>query len=235
MNSSPQSWMRYCSHRRFTGGFAPLSSWLSEPELWELDRLRETSRRQQWLAGRWLAKELLASITGHAAASIEITARNRSGLGRAPVVIIAGEAADWRLTISHTSRGVLAAVAAKAAWRIGADLTEATNLSANFRRLWFTAAEQAWIARRPLLRAAQLWALKESIFKACNTGEPWTPRAIEVKIDRNGCRGWYHGRELSGLQCRVSSFDQQTAAVVCLPCAPADSHYDPLVPLTSCL
>lgn len=236
MNETPLRLVRYCNRRRWAGGFAkPLAAWLGERELAELKRLRDPVRREQWLQGRWLAKELLANATGRTFAAIEITTRNEKAVGVAPKVQIEGEPSPWRLSLSHSTRGVLAVLASRALWRIGTDLTETAPQSKGFRELWFTPAERAWIARRPSVRIASLWALKESVFKACNAGEPWCPRAIEFQPTPDGFKCSYRGQALDSLQNHVQTIDRQTAAVVYLPCRPTQSSEDQFLAPTLCL
>ncbi|QDU92553.1 4'-phosphopantetheinyl transferase family protein [Lignipirellula cremea] len=218
--TAPLRVVRYCASRRWTAGsLKPSAAWLAPGELRELELFRDPQRRQQWLQGRRLAKETLAALAGATSlAQIEILTRDAQGRGLAPQVQVQGRPSRWRLTLSHSTRGVLAAVVDRDRWQVGADLTDAADRSEHFRQLWFTPAEQAWLNAAPTVRTAQLWSLKEAIYKACNQGEPWTPRAIELQFNpATSPQCHYHGRPLLGLQGSVQTIDGQTAAVVYLP------------------
>lgn len=144
------------------------------------DRLRNPRRRREWLAGRTLAKQLIADER-----NLEIAPRQieivSSAASRRPQIWIRDRAEPRSLSIAHSSRGVLVALARRVETRIGVDLTERTPLSESFVRLWFTADERAWLGATPLRFAAnRIWAAKEALYKACNRGEGFDPRQIEA-------------------------------------------------------
>jgi phosphopantetheinyl transferase len=193
--------------------------WLGTEEHREYDRLRDANRRRQWLAGRWLGKQLMLHAAGAGdPADWQILSRNQRGQGVRPQIFRGGRELDWTLSISHSGRGVLVALAPDSAMSVGVDLATSVPTSAAFRRLWFTPSEQRWLADDPRRRTRDLWAIKEATYKAAHAGEAWNPREIEVVprgIDRFDCL--YRGQRLRRLALNLHEIDDQLAAVACLP------------------
>jgi phosphopantetheinyl transferase len=196
----------------------------------QFDRIADATRRRQWLAGRALARELLRESFGFADGNdVQIISRSENGLGMRPLVVADGCQLDCRLSISHTSRGVLVALAPQSECPIGVDLCdELDSFSPGFLRLWFTPAEQSWIDgdRR---RAATIWAIKEAVFKAISQGAPWNPRELEVHPANDDCvpataaaampasfRCLYRGQVVQPLSLALRGIDGHTAAIACL-------------------
>ncbi len=204
---------RYATARELDDSFARLpGDWLSDRERLELCRWRDPGRRQCWLRARLLAKQL-------------VCARQRD-LELGEIEILSGAAMHrprlhwndlarlWPLSISHTDAGTLVAIDWSGEHSIGVDLTPLQELSAVFRRLWFTASERQWLGEQTDPWAPnKLWAIKESLYKACNRGEPFDPRQIEA-IPRR-CR--YREASLSACDAQVSYVDGQLAAIVIVP------------------
>ena len=122
--------------------------WLNLAERIELDRLSHELRRRQWLIGRWLAKQLIQRAAGAELSDIRILARDERGRGVRPQLRVAGQMLPWSVSISHSDRAVLVALAASDAQMVGVDLADlrparVPRSDAGFRRLWFTADEQA--------------------------------------------------------------------------------------------
>lgn len=204
--------------------------WLTATEQSELDRLHDPARRAQWLAGRWTAKQLLERELGERSGAggvprgsfalhdIQITTRDSRGRGIRPRVAVHGRELPWSLSISHSERGVLVALATANDCSLGVDLATKQVRAPGFLRLWFSAAERRWLAADPARRTATLWAMKEATYKAGQAGEGWCPRAIEVRAlahHRFACL--YDGRLLAPLWTDVLEIDDQVAALVCLP------------------
>jgi 4'-phosphopantetheinyl transferase len=80
-------------------------AWLSDSECQRLARLRVEPRRQQYLAGHWLLRELLPANVGEPAARWSL--RDRKGL---PPEVLGGDPA-LRASISHAGDWIAAAVA----------------------------------------------------------------------------------------------------------------------------
>jgi phosphopantetheinyl transferase len=173
----------------------PLSSdslprWLSADERATYSSMRSPERGATWLAGRILAKRLLiecAKTAGHPLAACradELHIESRSmnpGHGERPTLFVDGLSQSCAISITHSSRGVLAAVGLDATLSLGVDLAEPTDAQQALQ--WtFTAGERAWLASGSHNgdRPEQLWALKEALYKACQGGEGFAPQKIEV-------------------------------------------------------
>ncbi len=214
--------------------YAPLEAsiahaapWLSDREQAELATWRDPGRRTAWLVGRTLAKQLVAdretAPSGDAGATprIDILSRDEAGRVNRPRIWCDGVARPWSLSISHTRRGVLAVLSTATGVALGVDLTEADSFSDRFVGLWFTPAERAWFGETQSTTTGQfIWAAKEAIYKACNTGESFAPRDVEVRADgrcryrdtwRDDCRlqSWNLDGQLAVLAVARSQRDTQ--------------------------
>jgi phosphopantetheinyl transferase len=207
---------------------ADLRAPLSRKEADHLERIADMSRRRQWLAGRVIARELLGEAFDLSAADdVQIISRGENGLGSRPLVTVNARRLDCGLSISHSSRGVLVALAPGGACSLGVDLCdEVESFTPGFLRLWFTPAEQIWMGG-DRLRAATIWAIKEAVFKAISHGAAWNPREIEVFPQHNilggsaaahggtGFRCEYLGQTVQPLSLRLHTVDGHTAAIAC--------------------
>lgn len=194
-------------------GDAGTGDWLGGEELREFDRIRNTARQQQWLAGRLLSRELLAeAFSLDSDQKLQILSRDDRNLGVSPRVLIEGRELNCGLSIAHSQRGVLVAVSAARSLAIGVDLCEGLVATPGFLRLWFTAAEQNWI-QADSSRAATVWAIKEAVYKALSQGAAWNPREVEVLPAAESsfaCR--YQGRKVP-LTLNVFELDRHVAAI----------------------
>jgi phosphopantetheinyl transferase len=165
------------------------SRWLSpaEHQLWS--EMRSRQRQMTWLAGRVLAKQLLVACLSdgdsdnkfESPAEIHIESRSATNrLGIRPRVSVRGQELDWGLSIAHSNRGVLVAVAADAS--VGVDLVCSKECRCESLAWCFSAAERRWLAALPSHGhgAERLWAMKEAVFKACPAGEGFAPQRIEI-------------------------------------------------------
>ena len=179
MNDCHQRAIRYVADY----GVLPLPKhlrWLSEAEHAELVAWRDPKRREQWPAGRWIAKRMLClSMRAEELRRVEILSRTAEGLGSHPRVLVDGKQLDRRLSISHAGRSVLVGLGAPHS-KIGVDLALGVPRSERFRAAWFSPRESAWLGSSPEQRGPILWGLKESIFKAQADGQAWNPRAVEI-------------------------------------------------------
>lgn len=153
------------------------ADWLSAAEQEASRRFRDAGRLRAWLAGRLLAKRLVAARLAtiepglvRSAAEIEI----QSGR-RAPVAIVAGRTLPWSLSIAHSGRAVLVGLSCVAGMSIGVDLAEAAPAGRGFAELWFSRRECDSLA------PGLLWASKEAVYKAAGRDEPFDPRRIEIQ------------------------------------------------------
>jgi phosphopantetheinyl transferase len=77
------------------------------------------------------------------------------------------------------------------------------RLGSAFERSWLTAAEAAFLQQNQVdMTVADIWAMKEAVYKACNRGEAFTPRSIEIHLAADGTTVRYHGHNLRN-RCRV--------------------------------
>jgi phosphopantetheinyl transferase len=194
-------------------------SWLGDQEQRELERFSEPRRRRQWLAGRRLAKELVAGVVKvPRPAMLQIVGRDERGLAVRPRILADRQELAWSLSIAHSERFVFVAVADSRAGSLGVDVAAARLPSTDgFCRLWFTARERQWIEHDRDRRCAMLWAAKEAVYKAANAGQSWNPR--EVSLTPIGSAGFecsYRGRVLSGMTLQLDERDAHWFAVAWL-------------------
>ncbi len=184
-------------------------SWTGARERHELAMLRDERRRLAWLRGRMLAKQLIVTgsdgssdtgLDGVDFASIDILSRDERGRSNRPRVWWGGVEQSWSLSISHTEAGALAALCVTDGISTGVDIAECQQLGAGFVRTWLTPGEQRWLREsRSADVAGFIWAAKEALYKACNRGESFDPRKVEV-LPQGTCK--YRGRALRGCELR---------------------------------
>jgi phosphopantetheine--protein transferase-like protein len=176
--------------------------WLSPREQLELEQWRDARRRSGWLMSRVMAKHLLGETAGATATDFEILSRDALGRVNRPLVWRQGDRLPWSLSISHSDRGVLVALAPSDEAAIGVDLTQEQAFSQSVAETWFTAAELAWYRQTNSRQiGAYIWSAKEALYKALSDGESFAPLEFEVLADGQ-CR--HRGRGLS--DCRVQSW-----------------------------
>ena len=155
---------------------------------------------KQWIAARLADDSPLAEI--------EISSRGATGR---PRIWCKGAEQPWSLSISHTEQGVLVALGEQATTSVGVDLTRCEPLAESLVRLWFTSNEIDWLRKisTPNM-SCFLWAAKEALYKACNDGESFDPRQVEV-LPQAGCR--YRGVLLEDCRLQSWSIDGHIAAM----------------------
>jgi phosphopantetheinyl transferase len=161
----------------------PAEAWLAPRERQRYAGLGDRRRRCEWLAGRIMAKRLVSERLGFAFASIS-PARIEidSGDGRSrrlrPRVLVDDQPFGWRLSIAHSGRSLLVALASSGQLGVGVDLVEPVDCGRGFAEFWFTPRERCWLTDPRLWPVA--WAIKEAAYKATNCGEAFRPRTFEV-------------------------------------------------------
>ena len=186
-------------------------SWLSASERSVWARLRSNSRKRTWLAGRILAKKLLLSRHSLLAdcdpQQISVVSSNATARGVPPIVLADRVAVRCALSIAHTELGAIVAFTENCSVRVGADLVPTgLKLRQGFLKTWFSPREVADILQsRQSIPAAALWSVKEAVYKACNQGDPFVPRRIEVSFGSEGTNSIrYHAAALgSQLALRI--------------------------------
>ncbi len=198
------------------------ADWLVAAERAELAMLSDERRRRQWLAGRWAAKQLLVreGLAG-SLSDVEIRSRDARRQNHRPRIRIGLRPFAGSLSIAHTANGALAAFSASEQLSVGVDLVDLDEMAAagdsgGFARLWFTPPEQYWIAADRPRRTATLWGIKEAVYKACQSGESWSPRDLAVWPRTHGYRCTYRGMAINGLRLEIDQVDGHVAVVASL-------------------
>jgi hypothetical protein len=203
-----------------------LPAWLSRSERSRAAAVRDTAARDAWLSARHVAKRLVAAgLSGWPAdppadrlASIDIRSRDRLGRGIRPQVWVDGRPADCSLSLAHTGRRVF--VAAAAGNRpLGVDLTPLGAFERPAACWWLSAAEREDAAplgpAEAAEHAARIWSVKEAVYKAVLSAEPFAPRAIEVRLHRGlpvQCTA--AGRDVPAAAIRLARFAGHVLALV---------------------
>ncbi len=168
----------------------PAEAWLAPRERQLYAGLRDRRRRCEWLAGRIMAKRLVRerfrfALATISPARIEIDSGDGRTRRQRPRVLVEGRPLRWRLSIAHSGRSLLVALAGNDRLSVGVDLLEPVDCNRGFIELWFTPRERRWLAEdRRLWHVA--WAIKEAAYKATNRGEAFCPRTFEVLPDPGG-------------------------------------------------
>ncbi|MCB8982806.1 MAG: 4'-phosphopantetheinyl transferase superfamily protein [Ardenticatenaceae bacterium] len=163
-----------------------LAGMLHADEQTKLAALKTEKRRQDWVLGRWTAKQLVQTVvqqqTGRVAALPEIVVRN----GRRGDPIIEYQGLAVSLSLSHAHGHAFCAVVERPSWPIGADMEWIEPRSAAFMADYLTAAEQERVsqaegAMRDVLVTA-VWSAKEAVLKALHLGLTVDTRCVECLI-----------------------------------------------------
>lgn len=170
-----------------TGTDVPAGNhWLGASEAMRLERMRFAKRRADWRLGRWAAKHALAlhlNLPLHPVSLARIEIRPEpSG---APEVFLDGQSAALTISLTHRD-GRAACAVAPFATALGCDLELIEPRSDAFIADYFTAEEQALVARAPAVDRprllALLWSGKESALKALRTGLRLDTRCVIVTL-----------------------------------------------------
>jgi phosphopantetheinyl transferase len=171
-------------------------AWLAPNEAAIWRAIRSAARRDSWLAGRIVLKELLREawwavgkdVKEWQPAAVEIMSRTTSqGRGNRPTARGPSGPMPCSLSLAHTQRGVLAALAVSENCSVGVDLVRPTDAES---LTWvFTDLERQWIRRssNQAVAAARLWGMKEAFYKACQRGEGFAPLNIDVTPGHAPC------------------------------------------------
>ena len=199
--------------------------WLSAGEREAFSHLHDSGRREGWLWGRILSKELILEQFPQTAAdprSIEIISQGTDGRGVRPHAAIDGRPQPWSLSISHSQQAILVALCAAPGASVGVDLVDVVRYRAGFLETFFSADEQDWLRQDRPKQIAAAWAVKESVYKAYNAGEGFTPRQICVRPLPSGSYACtYYEFDLSGV-CDIQTW--QTADQVAAMATVAAEH-----------
>jgi len=222
MSVATAHWPRHALDRRCDRGAG--LSWLTPGERETYFGFRDASRRQAWLLGRVLAKELVLAtalgtpLTTTQAARLEIWSRDGLGRSLAPRVFLDGRAQPWSLSISHSDVSVLVALSCDGSAWVGVDLVPPGALGANRLDPWLTPREREWLSTVPegerRAGASIVWAIKEATYKAIGGGARFVPRRVEACAGpANSWHARVDGRAIPGI-VRVVATEREVAAVV---------------------
>jgi phosphopantetheinyl transferase len=175
---------RYAAIEATCRDAGPAEAWLVPRERRVYAGLCDRRRRMEWLAGRIAAKRLVSErLRPHdktlSPARIEIDSGDGRGHRSRPRVLLDGRPVPWRLSIAHSGRSLLVALADGERPGVGVDLLDTVDCGRGFAEMWFTPREQRWLAKQPRLWPVA-WAVKEAAYKAINRGEAFRPWAFEV-------------------------------------------------------
>jgi len=211
MIASPECTYRYATFRELeVENSATAQSWLAEDELALWEGFRSDVRKHSFLAGRVLAKQLLQDQHGKASQchprQISIRSKTVGNMGQRPGVWVGGSRLDYEFSISHTHQSVVVTGTNRCGFSVGVDLVNRRSLGPAFERSWLTEAEStARETEQCNLTVADVWAMKEAVYKACNRGEPFAPRRVEIVCRAEGTTVRFGGHDLSD-RCYVRAW-----------------------------
>ena len=170
-------------------------TWLSPREAERLALMRYTKRRNDFLLGRWTAKQALARRLGMAPddlgtlATIEV----RNAPDGAPEAYVGGTPVDHVVAMTDRAGWAVCALI-DGDRRVGCDLELVEPRSDAFVATYLTPAEQALVAAADHDRhrtANLLWSAKESALKVLRTGLRRDTRSVEVSlVGDEPAEGW---------------------------------------------
>lgn len=154
---------------------------LAARELALLGPRATAKRRDDFLRGRWIAKQLLVSGSARSADQV-LVLPDADGVPQA--FDESGAPLGVCLSISHTS-GLALAVRSPSPLRVGGDIEQRITNPRLIAEHYFTEAEQSLCGQSAEAeyssRATAIWALKEAMLKAIGQGLRFPTRAVQVQ------------------------------------------------------
>jgi 4'-phosphopantetheinyl transferase len=170
-------------------------SWLAAGERDRVAVFRFPKRRNDWLLGRWTAKQALHSFlaqSGHDAPeyrALEI----RSAPDGAPEVFLNGQPAPVSLALSHSGREAFCVIS-RPGIALGCDLEAIQARDQAFIEDYLGDEERLLMAHAPAeeqpLLATLIWSAKESALKCLREGLRRDTRSVLVSVGGAGKSGW---------------------------------------------
>jgi 4'-phosphopantetheinyl transferase len=163
------------------------NNWLSEEERKVCARFRVAKRRNDWLLGRWTAKQAIVSFqpdTYSTLSSLEI----RAAQDGAPEPFFGGKPAPVNISISHSKDRALCALAPGDV-PVGCDLEWIEPREANFAADYFTREEMSFVRKAPVERALAetlIWSAKETTLKILRKGLTRDTRSVLIRAECSG-------------------------------------------------
>jgi 4'-phosphopantetheinyl transferase len=170
-------------------------AWLSRREAERLALMRYTKRRNDFLLGRWTAKQALARRLGIAADDLSTlaTIEVRNAPDGAPEAFVGGAPADHVVAMTDRAGWAVCALI-DGDRRVGCDLELVEPRSDAFVATYLTPTEQALVAADDDDRhrtANLVWSAKESALKVLRTGLRRDTRSVEVTlVGDDAADGW---------------------------------------------
>jgi 4'-phosphopantetheinyl transferase len=162
--------------------------WLSDAERSRLAAFRIAKRREEWLLGRWTAKQAVSLYLETdrelpALANLEI----RAAPDGAPEAFLGGRPAPLALSISHSS-GWSLCVAGDSKSAVGCDLERIEPREQRLVEDYFTDEEAKLVEAVPSADRSELitliWCAKESALKSLRQGLRRDTRTVPATISR---------------------------------------------------
>jgi 4'-phosphopantetheinyl transferase len=173
--------------------------WLSAGEALRLNAIPFAKRRNDWRLGRWTAKSACAAyLKAPADPQVFREIEIRPAPSGVPELFFRNNPATVTISLSHRAGTALCAVAPSGV-ALGCDLEVVEPRSDAFLADYFTAEEQALVARAPVADRSRLlallWSGKESALKALREGLRLDTRCVIVDpVDAlwqaNSLNGW---------------------------------------------
>lgn len=169
---------------------------LSPDEVDTLARLQTPKRRQEWLLGRWTAKNLVRAYLQASADRLPPPDRVaiRNAADGVPYVTLLEDEGEQRLpvslSISHSHGLAFCALHPEAGngvvWRVGADIEYVETRDDSFVVEFFTTEERRLVAQaapgEQALLVTAIWSGKEALLKALATGLRLNTRRVECAM-----------------------------------------------------
>lgn len=161
-------------------------SWLTPTERGVLHGFMFEKRRNDWLLGRWTAKQALALHLGldqSSLARLEVLAQKDG----APLAMLDGIPRPVAISLSHSDSHAICAISDDNS-AVGCDIEHIEPRDHSFTETFLTAREQHWVrtisTSIQALAVTLLWSTKESVLKA--THEGLTADTWSVEVDGTG-------------------------------------------------
>jgi 4'-phosphopantetheinyl transferase len=165
-------------------------TFLSSQELNQLAEKRFPKRRNEWLHGRWVAKQLLHlqhPLCKKLPLTEIIIQREASG---APFACLEdGTRLPGSLSITHSSSLAASALELEVGCKVGIDLEKIEPREPGIFKTFFTVAEISYIQSLPKEDLPEgvnlIWSAKEAVLKALGAGLSLDTRSIEISLPRH--------------------------------------------------
>jgi 4'-phosphopantetheinyl transferase len=169
--------------------------WLSREEKKISRGFRVPKRRNDWLLGRWTAKQ--AILACHKKVYPEISSLEiRAARDGAPEPYYKGAPAPVSISLSHSKDRALCAVALGVD-AVGCDLEWIEPRERNFAEDYFTQEEMSFVLKAPdkrELAETLIWSAKEAALKILRQGLTRDTRSVRIRVDfaesRNSWNRW---------------------------------------------